>query len=210
MIYRDRDHAGDALGELLVDIPADAVLALPRGGVPVAARVAARLDLPLDVFVVRKLGVPGHEELAFGAVASGGARVLNDDVVRIAGLDEQAIDRVTRRATTDLLRQEAAYRGDRSPLAIDGARVIVVDDGLATGASMRVAVAALTQQGAARVTVAVPVGPAPTCDALRLVVDAVVCAFTPDPFEAVGRWYRDFDQVSDRTVRRLLAGEVRA
>jgi putative phosphoribosyl transferase len=179
------------------------VLGIPRGGVPVAAEVARALDAPLDVFVVRKLGVPGHEELAFGAVASGGLRVLNPEVVR--SLSPEVVAEVTARRQSELAQREAAYRGDRPPVELTGRAVVLVDDGLATGASMRAAVAAVRQRGPASVTVAVPVGAASTCELLRSEADAVVCAASPEPFMAVGAWYDDFSPTGDDEVRRLLA-----
>jgi predicted phosphoribosyltransferase len=183
------------------------VLGLARGGVPVAAEMARILDVPLDVFVVRKLGVPGHEELAFGALASGGLRVFNDDVV--AGLPAEVVAEVTAREQEELARREASYRGDRPPLDLRGRTVVLVDDGLATGASMRAAVGAVRSQDPASIVVAVPVGAAATCEQLRTeaLVDAVVCAATPDPFMAVGSWYLDFSATTDDEVRRLLAVE---
>jgi len=179
------------------------VLGLPRGGVPVAHEVARALGAPLDVLVVRKLGVPGQEELAFGAVASGGLQVLNPDVAR--GVDPSAIAEVTARAWRDLASREAAYRGGRAPLDLAGHTVVVVDDGLATGASMRAAVAAVRRQDPAAIVVAVPVGAASTCVLLRSEADEVVCVASPHPFLAVGTWYEDFSPTSDDEVRRLLA-----
>ena len=180
------------------------VLGLPRGGVPVAAEIAAHLDAPLDVFVVRKLGVPGHEELAMGAIASGGARVLNEDVV--AGLDIPAsmVEAVTRQEQAELQRRERLYRGDRGPVAARGRLVILVDDGLATGASMRAAVTALRAREPAYLVVAVPVGAPATCAAFEAIADEVVCAVTPSRFVAVGLWYEDFSQTTDEEVRQLL------
>jgi predicted phosphoribosyltransferase len=180
------------------------VLGLPRGGVPVAAEVAARLDAPLDVFVVRKLGVPGHEELAMGAIASGGARVLNGDVV--AGLDipSSMVEAVTRQEQAELERRERLYRGGRDPVDIRGRTVILVDDGLATGASMRAAVTALRARDPARLVVAVPVGAPETCAAFETIADEVVCAIAPPYFAAVGSWYDDFGQTTDDEVQDLL------
>ncbi len=181
------------------------VLGLARGGVPVAAEVARILDVALDVFVVRKLGVPGHEELAFGALASGGLRVFNDDVA--ATLPPAVVAEVTAREQEELARREESYRGDRPPLDLRGRTVVLVDDGLATGASMRAAVGAVRSQDPASIVVAVPVGAAATCEQLRheAAVDSVVCAATPDPFVAVGSWYLDFSPTTDDEVRRLLA-----
>jgi len=180
------------------------VLGLPRGGVPVAAEVAQALGLPLDVFVVRKLGVPGHEELAMGAIASGEVMVLNDDVVRAAEVTREQIESVAARELATLRRRETGYRGDRPSVEVHGQVAIVVDDGLATGATMRAAVRALRDRGAKAIVVAVPTAPRETCDALRAEVDELVCASTPDPFMAVGLWYRDFSPVSDERVRELL------
>ena len=186
------------------------VLALPRGGVPVAYEVAHMLRAPLDVFVVRKLGVPGHEELAMGAVASGGVRVLNDDVVRGLGIPDHLVDAVTTWERRELRRRERLYRGDRPAPDVRGKTVILVDDGLATGASMHAAIAALRQQGPARIVVAVPTAARETCDALRADVDDVICAITPEPFHAVGLWYEDFSQTTDEEVRELLARAAHA
>ena len=182
------------------------VLALPRGGVPVAAEVARALGAPLDVFLVRKLGVPGFEELAMGAIAAGGVRVLNDDVVREARVAPEVVDRVAGEQQAVLDQRAIAYRGDRPAPDIAGKVAVLVDDGLATGATMRAAVAALRRLAPAEVVVAVPVGAAPTCERLREEADRVVCLLTPDHFQAVGRWYDDFDQTTDDEVRRLLAG----
>jgi putative phosphoribosyl transferase len=184
-----------------------AVLGLPRGGVPVAFEVAKALGAPLDVFVVRKLGVPGHEELAMGAIASGGVLVLNDDVVAATGVSDADIRQVVAREAQTVQRQEEVLRGGRPALDPHGRLAIVVDDGLATGATMRAAVAALKDRGAAAIVVAVPAAPATTCEALREDVDEVVCDVTPEPFTAVGMWYRDFAPVSDDEVRGLLEGQ---
>jgi predicted phosphoribosyltransferase len=180
------------------------VLGLPRGGVPVAYEVAHALEAPLDVFVVRKLGVPGHEELAMGAIASGEMMVLNDDVVLATGIDPDLIEAVAARELETLRRQEVGYRGDRPPVEVRERVAIAVDDGLATGATMRAAVRALRDRGAKSIVVAVPTAPRETCEALRREVEEVVCASTPDPFMAVGLWYRDFAPVSDEQVRELL------
>lgn len=206
-MFEDRRDAGRRLAGALSQYAgrADvAVLGLPRGGVPVAFEVAEALDAPLDVFVVRKLGVPGHEELAMGAIASGGVLVLNPDVVAATGVSEDEIERVVVREAQTVERQEAALRGGLEALDPRGRLAIVVDDGLATGATMRAAVAALKDRGAAGLVVAVPAAPAVTCEALREEVDEVVCGITPEPFTAVGMWYRDFRPVSDEEVRRLL------
>jgi putative phosphoribosyl transferase len=205
--YRDRTHAGRELASKLPDYagrPDVIVLALPRGGVPVAFEVAAALRAPLDVFIVRKLGVPGHEEYAMGAIATGGVRVLDERVVRAVGVTRAELDAVTAVEQRELERREHQYRGDRPPPDVAGRTVILVDDGLATGSTMRAAVAALREERAARVVVAVPIAPPETCDAFRDVVDDIVCARTPEPFYAVGLWYEDFSQTTDDEVRELL------
>ena len=181
------------------------VLGLPRGGVPVAAEVARALDAPLDVFLVRKLGVPGREELAFGAIASGGARVLNPDVVGSLGIDERTIEEVSARERAELERRAEAYRGTAAPPDLRDRTVILVDDGLATGASMRAAVEAVRGLGPERVVVAVPAAARQTSDELERTVDEVVCLLTPEPFFAVGMWYRDFSETTDDDVRAALA-----
>jgi predicted phosphoribosyltransferase len=206
--FRDRVHAGKILAERLrayANRPDVLVLALPRGGVPVAHEVAKALHVPMDVFLVRKLGVPGHEELAMGAVASGGVRVINDDVVRSLGIPDAAIDRVASKELIELSRREQAYRGTRPEPDIRGRTIILVDDGLATGSTMRAAVQALRTRQPAKIVVAVPIAASETCDALAREVDEMVCAVTPEPFYAVGLWYDDFDQTSDDDVRALLA-----
>lgn len=180
------------------------VLGLPRGGVPVAYEVAQALRAPLDVFVVRKLGVPGHEELAMGAIASGEVMVLNDDVIAGTGVEGDELEAVVARELATLTRQEAHYRGELPPIEVRDRVAIVVDDGLATGATMRAAIRALRDRGASSIVVAVPTAPRETCEALRRDVDEVVCAMTPDPFTAVGLWYRNFEPVSDDQVRELL------
>ncbi len=180
------------------------VLGLPRGGVPVAAEVAAALDADLDVLVVRKLGVPGHEELAMGAVAGGGLRVLNDDVLSRVRLPPGVVEAATARASAVVAERERDYRGDRPPPDLAGRPVVLVDDGLATGATMRVAVQAVSGAGGSPVVAAVPVAPPPACHALRALADEVVCLRTPPSFVAVGAWYDDFSETSDDEVRELL------
>jgi predicted phosphoribosyltransferase len=186
------------------------VLGLPRGGVPVAFEVARALGVPLDVFLVRKLGVPGHRELAMGAIASGGVRVLSSEVVRELMISDEAIAQITGEERRELERREALYRGDRPPPDVRDRTAILVDDGLATGSTMRAAVAALRQQGPARIVVAVPVAAPSVCDDLRAEVDEVVCALQPTPFVAVGLWYDDFSPTTDDEVRRLLQEAHRA
>jgi predicted phosphoribosyltransferase len=204
-IFDDRAHAGRVLAERLAHLQGHEdllVLALPRGGVPVGFEVARALHAQLDVFIVRKLGYPGHEEYAMGAIASGGVRVMNVDPG--AGVTQRELDDVVKREEAELARREILYRGSRPPVAIAGRTVIVVDDGLATGATMRAAVAAIRRQGPERLVVAVPVGAEDTCRVLEHEADEVVCAETPWPFRAVGLWYRDFPQSTDDEVRQLL------
>lgn len=206
--FRDRRDGGRRLAEALSRHAGRSdvvVLGLPRGGVPVAAEVARALGAPLDVFVVRKLGVPGHEELAMGAIASGGVRVLNQDVVDTLGIPQHVIDEVAGRELETVEARERSYRGDRPPLDVRGRAAILVDDGLATGATMRAAIRALRDLRASEIVVAVPTAPRETCEALAREVDEVVCATTPEPFTAVGLWYTDFTPVSDEEVRELLA-----
>jgi putative phosphoribosyl transferase len=205
--FTNRTEAGRQLANDLKEYAGreDAlVLALPRGGVPVAFEVARALGLPMDLFLVRKLGVPGHEELAMGAIASGGLRVLNEDVVRMFSPPEDTIARVAAQEQEELERRERAYRGGRRDLRLEGKTVILVDDGLATGSTMRAAAQAVRAQDPARIVVAVPVAAAETCDELRGEVDEVVCTLTPEPFRAVGIWYDDFAQTTDEEVRELL------
>jgi len=207
-IFEDRTDAGRQLAEQLLsyDRRDDViVLALPRGGVPVAFEVAQRLGVPLDVFVVRKLGVPGHEELAMGAIAPGGVRVLNEDVLYVIPDAQAIVEMVTAIEREELERRERKYRNDRSPLDLKDRTVILIDDGLATGATMRAAVAALRQQGAAKIIVAVPVGAPSTCQDLTNAADEVICLQTPVAFIGVGQYYADFSQTTDEEVRELLA-----
>jgi putative phosphoribosyl transferase len=206
--FKDRFDAGRSLAARLRDYANRddvLVLALPRGGVPVAYEVARALAAPLDVFLVRKLGVPRHEELAMGAIASGGVRVLNDEVVRMLRIPPKVIDEAARRELAELRRREQEYRDDRPPVDVAGKTVLLVDDGLATGSTMLAAAEALRRMGPARLVVAVPVGAPETCERFQPVVDDVVCAVTPEPFHAVGLWYEDFSQTSDDEVRELLA-----
>jgi predicted phosphoribosyltransferase len=205
--FANRRAAGIALGQRLQQFAGRTdvvVLALPRGGVPVGYEVAQAIRAPLDVFLVRKLGLPGHPELAMGAIASGDVRVLNDDVLAWYPAPAAVIDAVTLREQHELKRRERAYRDGRTLMPVEGRIVILVDDGLATGSTMRAAVLAVRRLHPARVVVAVPVGAHETCDALRAIADEVICAFTPDPFEAVGLWYGDFAQTTDEEVRQLL------
>jgi putative phosphoribosyl transferase len=205
--FRNRTDAGLALGARLTAYahrPDVLVLALPRGGVPVAFEIAKALQAPLDVFLVRKLGVPGREELAMGAIATGGVRVLNQDIIRGFHIPDHLIERVSREEELELNRRERAYRGDRPPLEVAGREAIVVDDGLATGSSMRAATIALRKFEPARIVVAVPVAAPETCSQFETEVDEIVCARTPDPLYAVGLWYEEFDQTTDGEVRDLL------
>jgi predicted phosphoribosyltransferase len=205
--FRDREEAGRRLAELLsayANRDDVVVLALPRGGVPVAAQVAKALHAPLDVFIVRKVGVPGQEELAMGAIASGGVLVLDEGIVNRLGIDREQLERVIAKELREIERREAAYRGDLAPPDLEGKTVILVDDGLATGSTMRAAALAVRRFNPARIVVAVPVAAAETCDEFRDVVDEVVCDITPRPFHAVGLWYDDFSQTSDDEVRELL------
>jgi putative phosphoribosyl transferase len=204
--FRDRTEAGHVLAERLRKYAGRddvVVLALPRGGVPVAYEVAKALGVPLGVFVVRKLGVPGHEELAMGAIASGGLLVLDERLVRALGLDESQLEQAIATELRELERREAAYGGQDTP-ELAGKTVILVDDGLATGATMRAAALAVRRLNPARVVVAVPVAAEETCEQFRDVVDEIVCEVTPQPFQAVGLWYDDFSPTSDDEVRELV------
>ncbi len=205
--FSDRCAAGQILGAMLGDYahrPDVLVLGLPRGGVPVAYEVAKQLGVPLDVFLVRKLGVPGQEELAMGAIASGGVRVVNEDVVRALDISDEVIDEAAEREQQEMSRRELLYRDGRPLRDLRGMTVIVVDDGLATGSTMRAAVAALRRTGAAKIVVAVPVAAAVTCQQLRQEADEFVCVMAPRHFRAVGAWYENFQQVGDEEVRDLL------
>jgi len=207
-MFRDRADAGRRLAAKLRPLAGREdviVLALPRGGVPVGFEVARGLGVPLDVFLVRKLGTPGREELAMGAIASGGVRVLNTEIVRALGITPDEIAGAAAREAGELRRREEAYRDGRPAPDLRGKTVILVDDGLATGSTMRAAVAAVRKLGPARGVVAVPVGAAETCQEFRGVADDVVCVDTPEPFFAVGNWYEDFAQTTDDEVRDLLA-----
>lgn len=207
-MFRDRVDAGDRLGDLLADelgdVPDGMVLGLPRGGVPVAARVAARLGLPLDVFVVRKIGVPWHPELAMGAIAPGGVMVVNDEIVSSLRIQPSAFDEVVAREAEELERRLAEYRGDRDPIDLGGRTVILVDDGIATGATLRAAVEAARQSGASAVIVGVPVSSRQASQEFSAITDGFFAVAIPDPFDAVGMWYRDFRQTSDGEVTACL------
>ena len=204
--YRDRRHAGVELARHLADVKGQdvVVLALPRGGVPVAFEVARALDAPLDVFVVRKLGLPGHPEFAMGALASGGVRVLNDEVVRLYRIPEQAVDAIAKDERIELERRERAYRSQRPALDVRGRTVVLIDDGLATGSTMKAAVEAVRALSPARIIVAVPVGSPDTCREFAAIADDIICARAPEHFAAVGQWYDDFRQTTDEEVRELL------
>jgi putative phosphoribosyl transferase len=205
--FKDRRDAGKKLAQELsayAGQPNILILALPRGGVPVAYEVALALNAPLDIYIVRKLGVPGREELAFGAIASGGVRVLNSDVIRMLSIPDEVINFVAKRELQELQRREKLYRGDRTAPDVRDRRTILIDDGLATGASMRAAVSGLRTQHPARLVIAVPAAAQEVCDMFRSEVDEVVCAITPEPFYGVGHWYENFSQTTDEEVRFLL------
>lgn len=211
--YRDRRDAGRRLAEALeelADEPDPLVLALPRGGVPVGVEVARALEAPLDVLLVRKLGVPTHRELAMGAIASGGARAWNDEVISDLGITEAEVEEVEEAEREELERRERAYRGDRPRPEVEGRTVFVVDDGIATGSTMRAALEALRGRNPARIVAAVPVAPASSLESLREVADVVVCPWTPEPFHAISLWYDSFPQVSDEEVRESLERSSRA
>ena len=206
--FQDRREAGRVLAEKLREFTNDPnvlVLALPRGGVPVGYEIARALSIPLDVFIVRKLGAPGYEELAMGAIASGGLRVLNEEVVRRLGISDQQIEAASEREEREIQRRELEYRGNASAVDVNGRKVIVVDDGLATGATMRAAVQALYLAGASRIIVAVPVGSVDSVERIAHEADDVICPLQPEDFEAVGQFYEHFSQTSDDEVRELLA-----
>jgi len=212
MTFLNRAEAGQKLAKLLIEYTGQrdvVVLAIPRGGVPVAFQVAKELEVPLDVFVVRKLGVPGREELAFGAIASGGMRYLDREIVEAAQIPEAEIESIAERERRELERRESAYRGRRAPLSVEGQTVILVDDGIATGASMEVAIMAVRRMKPARIVVATPVAPVSTCNRLRREVDDVVCVHRPVSFFAIGEFYEDFSQVSDEEVKELVRRETR-
>jgi predicted phosphoribosyltransferase len=210
--FRDRRDAGRQLAHALAGYaghPDVLVLAVPRGGVPVAAEVAQTLHAPLDILLVRKLGVPGHEELAFGALATGGVRVLNEDLVQRLGIPPRVIAAVTAAEREELQRRRRAYRGQRRPPVLRGRIVILIDDGVATGASLHAALVVLRRARPARIVVAVPVAAPEAGAALRAEVDELICAWTPEPFHAVGHWYEDFAPTSDAEVLDLLGGSAR-
>ena len=206
-LFKDRRDAGRKLAQKLTAYVGRTdviVLALPRGGVPVGYEVARALNAPLDIFIVRKLGVPGHEELAMGAIASGGERVINQDIVRYLHIPPGMIDAIAAREIQELKRRERAYRGDRPAPQVEGYTVILIDDGLATGASMRAAITALRAQNPSQIVVAVPTAASETCQALEPEVDDMICATTPEPFYGVSRWYQDFSQTTDAEVKMFL------
>ena len=205
--FNDRRDAGRKLARKLSAYanPSDVVvLALPRGGVPVAYEVALALNAPLDIFIVRKLGVPGHEELAMGAIATGGARIINQDIVRTFNIPQGLVEAVVKQELKELERRERAYRGDRPMREIRDRTVILIDDGLATGASMHAAIMGLRAKDPARIVVAVPTAARETCEAFKNKVDEIICATTPEPFYGVSRWYEDFSQTTDKEVQMLL------
>ena len=211
MYFRNRIEAGQVLARRLQQYknqPDVLILGLPRGGVPVAYEVARELNAPLDVFIVRKLGVPGHEELGMGAIATGGVRTLHEGIIREIGISPQTIEAVSAREQAELERRERLYRGDRPAPTIKGRTVVIVDDGLATGSTMKAAIQAVRQQDPRQVIVAVPTAPSETCEQLKGSADEVVCALTPEPFFAVGGSYADFTQITDEEVRDLIASAV--
>lgn len=206
MLFKDRTEAGRTLAERLMRYANRSdtlVLGLPRGGVPVAFEVARTLNAPLDVVIARKLGVPGQEEFAMGAIASGGVTVFNEEIMEQLNISAESLQAVIARETEELERREVMYRGGQSPLDVSGRIVILIDDGLATGSTMQAAIAALKNQ-AFRLVVAVPVAAQQTCEELRAIVDELICATTPEPFYGVGQWYENFSQTTDEEVQRLL------
>jgi putative phosphoribosyl transferase len=206
--FRNRSDAGRQLAARLNEYANRSdvlVLALPRGGVPVAFEVASALAAPLDVYLVRKLGVPGHAELAMGAIAAGGVEVLSESLIRDLNIPRALVEQVAVRERLELERRDRLFRGDRPPALVRDRTILLIDDGLATGATMEAAITALRQQAPAHIVVAVPVGARDTCDRLRQMADRVVCLATPEPFEAVGLWYEEFGQTSDEEVTRALA-----
>jgi putative phosphoribosyl transferase len=205
--FKDRRDAGRVLARKLSAYAGQTdvmVLALPRGGVPVAYEVALALNAPLDIFLVRKLGLPGREELAIGAIASGGIRVLNEDIIRVLSVPEEVINIVARNELQELQRREHAYRGNRPAPVVRDRKVILIDDGLATGASMRAAVVGVRAQHPARIVIAVPAAAPELCNAFQFEVDEMVCGMTPEPFYGLSRWYEDFSQTTDAEVRMFL------
>ncbi len=207
ILFQDRTDAGQKLAQDLVryaDRPDVAVVALPRGGVPIGFVLAQELNVPLDILVVRKLGVPGHQELALGAIAGGGVRILNDCLIQSRGIPDDLIDAITAQEQGELAQRERLYRGSRLPLGISGRTIILVDDGMANGSSMAAAIAAVRRRHPARTVVAVPVASAEACDELRDSVDELVCLAEPEPFLSIGQWYEEFRQVTDREVQDLL------
>jgi Predicted phosphoribosyltransferases len=211
--FRDRTHAGQYLAEKLQKYahkPKTIVLGLPRGGVVVAHEIAQKLGLPLDIFLVRKLGVPGYEELAMGAIASGGVRIMNQDVLRSISISRDDIQAIAQREEEELKRRETAYRNNRPRLDLKNYTVILVDDGLATGATMRAAVVALRKHDPQKIIIAVPTASPDTCAEFQAKVDEIICGITPSPFNAVGLWYDDFSQTSDEEVQQLLKKSYKA
>jgi putative phosphoribosyl transferase len=207
MRFHDRIDAGKQLAAALTEFeerPDVVALGLPRGGIPVAHEVATRLRLALDVCLVRKLGVPGHPELAMGAIAGGGIEVLNLDLIRDLGIRRSLVEQIAVRERLELERRDRVYRGGRQPAIVNARTVLLIDDGLATGSTMEAAILVLRQQAPARIVVAVPVGPRETCERLRTLADQVVCLSTPEPFSAVGEWYEEFAQTTDDEIMRLL------
>ncbi len=207
-IFKDRTDAGKKLIlklEKYKDHKDVIVLGLPRGGVPVAFEVAKYLKVPQDIFIVRKLGVPGQEELAFGAISSDGVRVLNKEIINLMKIPKEVVEKVTEIEKQELLRREQLYKGDKPPITIAGKIVILVDDGLATGASMRAAITALKILNPKKIVLAVPTASSDTCEDFENEVDEVICASTPEPFRGVGFWYEDFSQIKDEQVKKILS-----